>query len=264
MRHSKSRQIGLPGFELEDYVKESILFLRQHEPLEGYYVGFSGGKDSITTLELCRMAGVKHQPYYSCTRIDPPEMYAFIKANYPEVTWLFPKESFWSMILKKGPPFKMIRWCCNHLKKEPSNAVPLNHRIMGIRAEESFHRAKYPRVDMYRKRRKQILLKPIFYWPEWAVWEFIEARDLAYPTLYDEGFGRIGCVVCPFIMGTSSGQVANRKRQMERWPSLWKVFEHTVKRWFVEKGCKGGLRANQHITTPDDFWRIYLRGGKDE
>lgn len=70
-----TRQINFPGFELGDYIQESIDFLRQHEPPEGYYVGFSGGKDSITTLELCRMSGVKYHAYYSCTRIDPPEMY---------------------------------------------------------------------------------------------------------------------------------------------------------------------------------------------
>ncbi len=59
----ETRQINLPGFELGDYIQESIDFLRQNEPDEGYFVGFSGGKDSIVTLALCRMAGVKHTPY---------------------------------------------------------------------------------------------------------------------------------------------------------------------------------------------------------
>lgn len=139
MMKYKTRQASLPGFELGAYIKESIDFLRQHEPPEGYYVGFSGGKDSITTLELCRMAGVKHTAYYSCTRIDPPEMYAFIKANYPGVKWLFPKESFWKLIVKKQPPFRHIRWCCTELKKVPAKYIPLKYRVMGIRAEESVH-----------------------------------------------------------------------------------------------------------------------------
>lgn len=256
-----TRQINLPGFELGDYIQESIDFLRQHEPPEGYFVGFSGGKDSITTLALCRMAVVTHQAFYSCTRIDPPEMYSFIKKNYPEVKWLYPKETFWKMVLRKGPPFRMIRWCCTSLKKDPSNDIPLNYRLMGIRAEESTQRARFPRIDIYRRKKKQILLKPIFHWPEWAVWEFIEAYNLAYPPLYDEGFGRIGCVVCPFVMGTSPAQIANSKRQMERWPGIWQTFERVVKRWFVETGIRGGLRLNQHITDPDEFWEIYLRGG---
>lgn len=52
------RQASLPGYELGDYIREAVDFLRTHEPPEGYFAGFSGGKDSITTLELCRMAGV--------------------------------------------------------------------------------------------------------------------------------------------------------------------------------------------------------------
>lgn len=66
-------------FPLEYMEEEAIDFLREHEPPEGYFVGFSGGKDSIVTLELCRMAGVKHQAFYSCTGIDAPEVVRFIR-----------------------------------------------------------------------------------------------------------------------------------------------------------------------------------------
>ena len=196
----KQRQASLPGFDLKDLVAESIAFIQQHEPQEGYFVGFSGGKDSITLLELCKMAGVKYEACYSCTRIDPPEVVRFIRQNHPNVTWLYPKASFWNMIVKKKPPLRMQRWCCDYLKKAPSDTHPLKHRCMGIRAEESVRRASRPRIDTYRHR---TIYKPIFYWPEWAVWEFIESRRLPYPSLYDDGFHRIGCVVCPFILGKS-------------------------------------------------------------
>lgn len=252
------RQYSLPGFELGDYIQESIDFLRQNEPPEGYFVGFSGGKDSITTLELCRMAGVKHAAYYSCTRIDPPELIRFIKANYPQIRWLFPKESFWELIQKKMPPLRTKRWCCDYLKKSPSRNISLSMRVMGIRAEESVMRAKRPRIDKYNA--KQWLIKPIFRWPEWAVWDFIDAYKLSYPSLYDEGFSRIGCEVCPFIFGTSPAQIANRERSMRRWPGLWKVFEHAVKRW-VQKTIDTGLRPGQKIRTADEFWKVYINGG---
>ena len=114
------RQASLPGYDLGDYIRESIDFLRQYEPPEGYFVGFSGGKDSITTLQLCKLAGVKHHAFYSCTRIDPPEVVRFIKREYPQVTWLFPKMTMWEGIRKKSPPLRMQRWCCDVLKKRTS------------------------------------------------------------------------------------------------------------------------------------------------
>lgn len=250
------RQLALPGYELADYVKESIAFIRQHEPQEGFFLGFSGGKDSIVSDELLKMSGVKYVAFYSCTRIDPPEILSFIKKYYPTVEWLFPKENMWSAIQRKSPPLRMQRWCCDVLKKEPTKEHPLKNRVMGIRAEESVRRAKRPRIDKFYG---QTTYKPIFKWPEWAIWEFIEQRGLPYPSLYDEGYGRIGCVVCPFILGASEGKTRNRNRSMSRWPGIWKAYEHAVKRWFISKRFDV-LRDNQHCETPEDYWQAYLNG----
>lgn len=219
----------------QSMVDESISFLKQNEPPEGYFVGFSGGKDSIVTLELCRLAKVNHTPYYSATGIDPPEVVKFIRQNYPYVEWLRPKYSFWEGIYKKFPPMRMKRWCCDVLKKDPAKKIPLMSRIMGIRAEESYKRSSRPRVDGY-KSIKQMIYKPIFYWKEYHVWDFIEGQGLKYPILYDEGFNRIGCVICPFLPSNSMSRI---KPNMERWPNFYKTFEHAVTRWYEKKISQG-------------------------
>lgn len=254
---SAIRQASLPGFDLGDYIKESIDFLRQHEPPEGYFVGFSGGKDSITTLELCRIAGVRHQAFYECTRIDPPEVVRFIKREYPQVTWLFPKMTMWQGVKKKGPPFRMRRWCCDVLKKEPAKDHYLKNRVMGIRVEESVRRASRPRIDTFFG---QTTYKAIFSWPEWAVWEFIEARRLPYPSLYDEGFHRIGCVVCPYILGKSPGAATQRATSMQRWPGMWKAFERATKTWWTESRNREDRHKPYEGETADSYWRDYLNG----
>lgn len=252
-----ARQYALPGYELGDFIREAVDFLREHEPREGYFVGFSGGKDSICALELCRIAGVKHQACYSCTRIDPPEMLRFIRREYPGVQWLFPATTVYAAIQKKSPPLRMRRWCCDILKKAPAHHHPLKHRVMGVRAEESVRRASRPRIDTFLG---QTTYKPVFLWPEWAVWEFIEARGLPYPSLYDEGFSRIGCVVCPYILGMSPGKVRQRTISMRRWPGVWRAYEHAVKRWWNKCIAALPLKERRYTSAADDYWQAYLRG----
>lgn len=242
-------------FSVEYMEQEAIEFLREHEPSEGYFVGFSGGKDSITTEYLCRLAGVKYQAFYSCTGIDAPEVVRFIKGHYPHVTFLYPEMTFWEGIRKRTPPLRMRRWCCDVLKKDPSKHIPLKHKVMGIRAEESFRRASRPRVDIIGKRViKEIIHKPIFQWAEWHVWEFIDKHNLPYPCLYDEGFSRIGCVICPFILGKNQTRLNIHK---ERWPQIYKVFERVVYDWHRSHSTKPEVHRDE---TAEEYLEAYYRG----
>ena len=71
--------------KIRDKVQMSVDLIRKWEPEEGYYVAFSGGKDSQCVYHLCQIAGVKFDAHYSVTSVDPPELVRFIREHYPDV-----------------------------------------------------------------------------------------------------------------------------------------------------------------------------------
>ena len=62
-----------------DRVETAIERLKAFEPPEGYWLAFSGGKDSVVVKALADMAGVKYEAHYQNTSVDPPELVQFIK-----------------------------------------------------------------------------------------------------------------------------------------------------------------------------------------
>jgi len=221
-----------------NYVDEAVDWVREN--CQGAtYVGFSGGKDSICTAEIMRLSGLPYELHYKYTGIDPPEMLHFIRKHYPECKIHFPKRTFWRDLSVNVPPSDRLRWCCNLLKK--THDVP---RILGIRAEEGTRRAKVPRTN-------NIKGVPVFYpilnWMEWQVWEFIEDQSLPYPKLYDKGFDRIGCVVCPYhseVTGTL------HQKYRRRWPNHFKAFERAIAKLYWKRVNQG---RQMHYPSPEAF-----------
>ena len=105
-----------------DKVKIAIDRLKQFEPEEGYYLAFSGGKDSVTVKALTDMAGVKYNAHYNLTTVDPPELVRFIKDKHPDVIIDKPVKTMWQLVVENGtPPTRLMRYCCRVLKE--SNRV---------------------------------------------------------------------------------------------------------------------------------------------
>lgn len=93
------------NISLEEKIKRAIILLKENEPKEGYYLAFSGGKDSCTIKELAILSGVKFDAWYNNTTIDPPELVRFIKEYHKDVKWNFPKENMFKRIAtRKGMP----------------------------------------------------------------------------------------------------------------------------------------------------------------
>lgn len=201
---------NLFGMTVED---RSIELLRMYEPPEGYYLAFSGGKDSCVLLELAKRSGVKYDVHYNVTGIDPPELVRFIREHYPEVAFERPSRSFWDLLANsKVLPTRTCRWCCEAVKEHGGQGRIV---LTGIRAAESSRRAKRGLVQACNRGKGRHFVNPILFWADDDVWSFIRAEGLAYCSLYDEGWKRIGCVPCPFASPKQT------KRNLARWPRLF-------------------------------------------
>ena len=51
---------------------KALELLKLNCPPEGYYVAFSGGKDSTVMFDLVKRAKVKYDAHYNFTTVDPP------------------------------------------------------------------------------------------------------------------------------------------------------------------------------------------------
>ena len=129
-----------------DKVEKAIKRLQAYEPTEGYFLCFSGGKDSCVIKALADMAEVKYDAHYHVTSVDPPELVRFIKEHHPDVIFDYPRDkdgnriTMWSLIAKKKmPPTRIVRYCCKDLKESEGKG---RLKITGVRWAESANRKK--------------------------------------------------------------------------------------------------------------------------
>lgn len=230
-----------------DKVQIAIGRLKLFEPAEGYYLAYSGGKDSDTILALAKMAGVKFDAHYNLTTVDPPELVYHVR-EHREVIINRPKETMWQIIAhEKTLPLRRARFCCKLLKESNGTGRRI---ITGVRWEESPKRANRKMNEDCFKDPTKHYLNPIIDWTSEEVWEFIRGNNIPYCSLYDEGWKRIGCVCCPN---------SNQEAQAERWPKIAAAYLHAVQRYWPEK-------KNKQHKTPEAYFQWWLtgKGNKEE
>lgn len=130
--------------ELLRLEQQTIERIKAFEPEEGYYLAFSGGKDSVVCKALLDMANVKYDATYRVTSVDPPELVRFIKNQHPDVIREVPKDkdgkpiTMWNLIPRKlMPPTRIVRYCCSELKESGGDG---RMTVTGVRWAESINR----------------------------------------------------------------------------------------------------------------------------
>lgn len=215
-------------FEKTDKVEIAIDRIKTFEPKDkGYYLAFSGGKDSIVIHRLAVMAKVKFDAVYNVTTIDPPELIYFIRKEYKKVKFDYPDLPFLKRLETKGFPIRQQRWCCAEYKERGGTGRLV---MMGIRKKESNQRSKRRLVEFCYKDSTKRMLNPIIDWTDAEVWEFIKSERLKYCSLYDLGFKRLGCLFCP--MNT------DRKKHAERYPRFKRNFIKSFEKLYENKKDK--------------------------
>ena len=223
---------------LEDKTFEEVAIerLRLWQPREGcgsswklkpYRLAFSGGKDSIVIKHLADRAGVIYEAHFSQTTIDPPEVVKFIREHYPDVKWDRPRRTMFKIIEEKGAlPTRMMRFCCKELKEVGGKGDVV---ITGIRWEESpKRRARFPFEESTIKK-GMFFVNPIIEWSTQDIWDYIRRYRLPYCSLYDEGYKRIGCIMCPLQGEEGMRWDANR------YPAIYRRYLKAIRRTLDSK-----------------------------
>lgn len=251
-------------------IAETITLLQRGEraalslcPDEGYYLAFSGGKDSQVMLSLAKLAGVKFRAYYSVTSIDPPENVYFIRNFYPEVTFVHPKVNFFRLVAEYGLPTMNKRFCCSRLKEGMGAGRAV---LTGVRAEESSKRSTYAQIEIYSRRKEhegkrkgrtfeeleinefqcikgkdRLMIRPILNWTEEEIWEYILTNHLPVNPCYNN-VGRVGCMFCPFA---TKSQILGYEM---RYAKFYELLMLSVTKWW-------GKTDNHILDGPEDYYQ---------
>ena len=254
---------------MNEKVNEAISLLRKGETLAlqmnpdfGYFLAFSGGKDSQVLLDIVKRAGVKYKAFYSVTGNDAPENVYFIRREYPEVKFIHPKEKYIKIIEKSGMPTILRRKCCERLKERVGKGCVV---LTGVRAEESRKRAKYEEI-MISSRRKEhvgrdsgrergwlekvvhscikgqdrVLIHPLLSFTSNDIWKYIDENGIPHNPLYKK-CGRVGCMYCPFAS----------KDQLDYYERTYPKFKESIIR-ALEKNLR--IRGGSVFKTGEDIY----------
>ncbi|WP_456472102.1 phosphoadenosine phosphosulfate reductase domain-containing protein [Methanocaldococcus sp.] len=195
---------------------------------------FSGGKDSGVSTLLANEVIKDLEVIFINTGLEFPDTVKFVKdfaKKYDLNLTILKGGDFWEHLDKEGIPTKDNRWCNTVCKLNPLREYFKKYRLVytinGSRRFESFAREKLS----YEKRgliENQINVFPILDWKGTDVWSWIYLNDIYYNPLYDKGFERIGCYLCPAMLNSEFLRVK------ELYPNLFNKWFNYLKKYYSE------------------------------
>ncbi|MCP1662374.1 MAG: aminotransferase class V-fold PLP-dependent enzyme [Methanocalculus sp. MSAO_Arc1] len=201
-------------------------------------VSFSGGKDSAAVLHLARKAGVT-DAFFLDTGIELPETIAYIESQNIEI--IREAGDFYGAVKKAGPPGKDHRWCCKLLKLQPlriylSRIGPVV-TFQGNRWYESWNRADLEEASQNPANPLQLNISPIRNWRAFEVYLYLWWQEVEINPLYDMGFERIGCYLCPAMLESEYDLLRSTH------PALAARWDAFLRDWADSKGLPKAYHA---------------------
>lgn len=207
---------------LEKLVQETIkkvynTYIEYKNKVDVFYVAFSGGKDSVVTLDIVQRA-LPHNEFkvlFGDTGMEFPDTYNAVdkiekECKEQNIDFIRSKSHFspcdsWKLF---GPPSTVTRWCCSVHKTAPQilalrklTGKPnfTGMAFIGVRASESLSRNDYDYVSLGEKHKGQYSCNPILEWNSAELYTYIYSENIHLNEAYKKGNSRAGCLVCPNV-----------------------------------------------------------------
>lgn len=203
--------------------------------------------------------------------------------------------TMWNLIPKKGmPPTRIQRYCCQVLKE---TSTPNSMAILGVRAAESTKRrgretfgilgnrakdAKYYSLDhadevyhesldrdpvwdctlIHTMRNKgDTVVNPIYEWTDADIWQYIRDNKLKINPMYECGYSRVGCVLCPL------SAYKNKLKDIAEYPKYAAAYKRAFDRMIEkarEKAIQKGEEYRGDWNTGDEVFEWWIEMYKHE
>jgi 3'-phosphoadenosine 5'-phosphosulfate sulfotransferase (PAPS reductase)/FAD synthetase len=137
-------------------------------------------------------------------------------------------------------PFKVSEKCCDVMKKRPLHRYwkeTGRYPFIGTMAEESsLRKQSYMRYGCNIVDNKTPMSRPMMFWKQKDVLDYIAQYELPYSKIYDMGERRTGCMFCMF--GAHIDKPNRFERMVTTHPKLWKYCMDTLGCRQVLEFCK--------------------------
>jgi len=227
---------------LKNLEKRAIAFIREvHKRYDmPICISFSGGKDSLATLAISLQSEMEGKILFNDTGLELPETIRYVEEISDKLGVELIKANagriFWESLDVFGPPARDYRWCCKTCKLIPilktmKEEYPNGSlTLVGQRRYESLTRARSSDIWRNKWLPNSINASPIMNWSALHVWLYIFWRKMYVNPLYEIGFDRLGCWLCP------SCELAEFKLVEEIHPEMWSEWRRKLNEWAMKRG----------------------------